>query len=191
MSRASVLALSGVLCFLPLTACSEDTVATPSPTNQTSSRAAPSSTPAPTEPIEPDSSAMPALAEEASTAGAKAFVRYFVQLENEAWRGGSINDLKRLSAAECDVCERLTRFIERTRRAGGFQRGGDWSIRSLFSVPGQSETEPILNVQLTIDEGKFAGSSSAEPEKILSRRVRYDFYLTRSNTGWSITDIQA
>jgi hypothetical protein len=102
--RAVAAAVTSVLCSLALTACSNGAdTATPARPSTTSPSTAPTTThpdtsQRPTEPV------MPALAKRHSTAGAKAFIRYFVAVLNYSYSIPLSRPLRHVSASECHVC---------------------------------------------------------------------------------------
>jgi len=103
--------------------------------------AACSSDPAPREPDPPASSApatptvaaptMPPQASEDSPEGAAAFVKHYVDVLNYAAATGDVEELTHLSSESCDGCQRYITLYQETYEAGGYFKGGDWTIGDL------------------------------------------------------------
>lgn len=119
-------ALGVVVPLLVLGGCSNDDpeprIAPPETTSPTDT-GSPTSTP--TGPVEPT---MPAIAKQHSAAGAKAFVRYYLDIVNFAQASGDLATLKTLGDRGCGACSAGVRFLERTFSAQGVIRGGSVTL---------------------------------------------------------------
>ncbi len=97
MRRAISAAVTSAVCCLALGSCSSRahsaTPAHASTTSPSTASVSPDTSRRPTEPV------MPALAKEHSTAGAKAFIRYFVTVLNYSHHAHPTATLRTLSAA--------------------------------------------------------------------------------------------
>lgn len=69
---------------------------------------------------------VPPLARTNSLRGARAFVTYFLELQNYALRTGQTAELRQAIAPECFMCLALPNLIESTYRGGGRIEGGQW-----------------------------------------------------------------
>lgn len=121
---------------LLLSGCSDDE---PTPefsddVTASSTAADPSTTPvtesSPTAPVEP---ALPAEAEEATKAGAEAFVRYYVELIDFAQASGDVRGLTDAASRSCGTCSAGARSIERIHERGGRIAGGTHDVSRLSS----------------------------------------------------------
>ncbi|MEP6667274.1 MAG: DUF6318 family protein, partial [Nocardioidaceae bacterium] len=106
MRRAVVAFIALGLCALGLAACTDDTARTPTSTTSETSPTDPpsSSTPSTTEPTSPAPPELPDAAKEKTPAGAKAFIRFYVDVVNAAWKSQSSKQLRSLATRSCSVC---------------------------------------------------------------------------------------
>lgn len=119
------LALAAVL---TLSACSSDDPepkVAPTPSAATSSVATSPST----EPTNPQAE-LPN-----SPAGARAFVRRWVDLVNEAQASGQTTQLEAASDERCTACSGILKEIRRIYDGGGRIDGGDWRVGKIRELP--------------------------------------------------------
>lgn len=110
------LAAGLVAAGLVLSGCGGSPEPSPAPKPTTSTSPSPSATPSP-----------PALPEAAKAkAGAEAMVRHFLTALNYSGRTGNTEPLRNSYVALCTKCEGIADGIDKTYRAGGYYRGGDW-----------------------------------------------------------------
>jgi hypothetical protein len=193
MRRAVASALISGLC-LTLTACSHHEAAGPPPTGHDST--GPSVTgPATTgstssDPPRDTPPVMPPLAKEKSTAGAKAFIRYFVEVLNYSHVAESTQRLRRLSASDCAVCKAIASAIEEMRRRGGRQEGAEWVILGLGSLPSSESNLFNLVADIRINRGSTRRSSGAQIQHIRAAQVHDDFFLVWQTGTWLLRDLR-
>lgn len=149
----------------------------------------PSSTSNPPGPDELQPPPLPPLAQEKSTAGAKAFVRYFVDTLNYAWESGSGSALSNLAASSCVVCKNVADGIDEVIRRGGDKEGGRWHTMALIPVPGQRVADAIINASIKIDPSRFTRSSNARVVQTPRRSTRFDFRLRWDGGVWRVADL--
>ncbi len=203
MRRALASALTCAVCCLTLAACSSDEVNVPfgdssNPSGATTSAPATSTSPAtpstttattssdsghPTAPV------MPALARQQSTAGAKAFIRYFVAVFNYAFHTGRSTPLTSISSADCRVCQRLVEVVDKNQRLGGYQVGGDWFPGKLSRVPTEPLTAPVILAEIHIRRGYFKTSAAGSRHAILPADLNHEFRLRWQSSRWVLTDL--
>jgi hypothetical protein len=99
--------------------CGGDPKADPSPSTST---APPSVTPTPTPPALPDAAKL------ADTAGAIAFVKYYVDAVNHATGTGDTSALRGASSAGCESCRGVLAKVDDLYSAGGHSEGGVWRL---------------------------------------------------------------
>ncbi len=198
MRRALASALTSGLCCVILVACSNDGAtgpvessnrstgpATSTPTTPATATATTSSDPAGvTEPV------MPALAREKSTAGAKAFVKYYINVYNYAFLASDSERLARISVSACTICRRLVRIVDNNKRRGGYQIGGEWLPRRLSVVPSQPKYAPIVIGALRITSGYYKASASDRHHTITAENALHEFRLRWTSGGWQLTDLR-
>lgn len=177
------------LLALALTACTADDdpdATPPSPTVATRSTSA-SSAPA-TDPKAPPE--LPPAAREKTTAGAKAFVRYYVEVINFGFTNNASEPLRASSSRSCKVCEELARTIERNKRGGGGQVGGTWSPVDVSFVHGVPAARPVAVTALDIAKGYYTEEAGGPRHPIRTKRIIYEFWLQRFEGSWVISDVR-
>ncbi len=198
MRRALRVALTGGLCCLTLVGCSSGDVGSPAEppgsftslittTPPTTTSTTPT-TPGP--PGEATRPVMPALAKEKSTAGAKAFVRYYIDALNYGFHSSHSRLLAAASAGTCYVCHKLVRVIDKNHHLGGYQVGGDWIPKRFVTVPSEPLEASIILVEILIDPGFYRASSTDTRHKIKTGHVNHEFRLRWLPTGWVLTDLR-
>lgn len=193
--RRYVAACLALLCCVALAGCTSETSATggrttmtpPATSEPTTSTTAP--TTATTTAGDPQAPKMPPLAKKQSTAGAKAFVKYYVASLNYSWATGQGLPIRRLSAQSCIACSSLANTIDKFTAAGGFQRGADWHVRRIELVPTQSARLPIARSIIHVDSGRWRSSSSGRLHQIDPMRARDDFHLIWVRGEWRMTNV--
>lgn len=201
-------AILGTACCLALSACSRESVAgppetTPTPSTSISTPSTTSMSPSTTSVSTPSTSPtttgqepptqpprLPALAKEKSSAGAKAFVQYYIEVLNSAWATESSASIRKNAADGCKVCAGLAGLVDSVSRRGGYQHGGLWTPVSMFSVPTQPDDKPILITKIQIARGSWLKSAGSTPEPIRAKSVAYDFYLEWRGSRWVVADIK-
>ena len=153
-----------------LGACQQPEVLEPDPS------ASPSATtsPAPT---------MPAQAREDSDEGAVAFVRYWLDVSNDAARSGSTEALEAVSDDSCEGCRSYIELYEEIHKNGGSLEGGDRRFEE--AEVRYSETRPtIVIADLISDAGTETDSAGATPRDVAASRTTVAFELNRLEGGW-------
>lgn len=185
-----VAALLGMICLVATTACSGDSAADPAPSKTpTSAVVTTSSSPAATTPATPKPPEMPSLAKEKSTAGAKAFVRYYVEALNYSWTVGRGTFLRTLSTRSCGACQDLADVIDRFAAHGGYQRGAEWRVDAITLVPTQPLNEPIARCAVRVAIGSWRASASTRVHRIHSALTHDDFHLAWTRGQWRMMDV--
>jgi hypothetical protein len=126
---------------------------------------------------------MPALAREQSRAGAKAFVRHYIELINYAWASGRTDELKALAAASCAVCRKSALSIEHVFTAGGSKTDGEWSVSAIAVLPTEPLQQPVVDAAISIAAGSLKESASSAPVSIQPSSSHLTFRLEWKD-GW-------
>jgi len=168
----------GAALVLALAGCGGDPNADP-----TTRPSGPVTTPASTTPSPP---AMPEAAKADTSAGAIAFVRYYVSVFNHAQATGSTDNLKALSSARCVDCEAAINGLSDIYGAGGQIIGG-----SLLPGPGTAEenkAEHVWLVLVRIDSSPqtVTTATGAEPTELPGGRRSMEFSLIRTAGSWKV-----
>ena len=129
---------------------------------------------------------MPALAKDDSRAGAKAFVRYYVDIINFSWAADSTRRLRQLSDSSCQGCRAAADGIDEVTTAGGYRRGTNWTSREIFLVPLQPASAPIANVAVHVSRGVFKESKREAAQEIEPGIRRFDFHLEWRGGTWLV-----
>lgn len=183
---------TAAVCGLLLLGCSNDSAAsTPTPPTTTSSSTSPSS-PSPTTTSDaPPSRApqLPALAKEESIAGAKAFVRFYMQAINYSWHARNGALLRQHSTVRCVSCRGLARTMDDLRTNGGFSKGGDWLVTSASQTPLQPQDMPIIHTSITATRGSWRKSSTDHVRQIKPEKIYVDVHLRWVSGRWRVTSM--
>lgn len=172
-----------VAVVLPLTACSgdepEDPAATLPPVTAT-----PSPTAAAGE--------VPDEATEPTPEGAAEFASYFAVAVPEAYKARDPELIRKLSAADCETCQRYINSIETITRRGA-DINDSYSVEVLDAVaptlePGAASTQVTLFLKIgdfvvTAPDGSELAREAADDQ------VVQDFSLVRGPDGWLIQEI--
>lgn len=134
--------------LLTLGACSSD------PEPKEPKRTATSATPTATVPT------MPAQAKEDTPEGAAAFVKHYIDVFNYAARTGDVEELSRLSSPTCEGCQSYIKLYRDTYKAGGYFKGGDWTLSDVELEVADEVTNVFALVRS--DAGTRRESSTAE-----------------------------
>ncbi len=192
MSR-TLTALLGLVCCLTMSACTGDDVSAAPPTTTASSSTSmsPPTTPTPAStsqtPQEPQPPKLPAVAKEMSPAGAKAFVKYYIDAVNYAWLTQSTELLKTLSTAECLQCTGIAEGFDRIQQHNGETEGAIWRPKALVLIPFQPDEAPIVNVAIATSRGRWKPSATSPWRPIQPSITHWDMHLSRAESHWVMT----
>lgn len=192
MHRVAVGALLASLCLPAVTACSGDpSQAAPetSPSTVSLTLTTPPTAPTSSPSTAPVTSALPPLAKTESSAGANAFVRFYMDVINRSWhaRWGSL--VRRYSDADCVSCRGIASSMDKIREDGGFYRGGDWIVTSTTPVPLQESSRPIIHTAVTVTAGAWKRSEADRLRRIRADKMYIDVHLVWSQPGWRVVSM--
>src|SRR4051812_31772774 len=122
---------------------------------------------------------LPALAREHTNAGAKAFVRYYIDVLYYAWLESKPLALRRFTPKVCSVCTDSATVLKRRPRRGGTQTGGSFRIRNV-AVTGSDRLGDYLlvaNIKSLAGRSRAAESSPFTP-------IHKDAYMLVIHLGW-------
>lgn len=123
MLRFAAAAATSLMLLTSLSGCGGDPPAAQAQPSRTPT--SPSSSPTPTPP------ALPAAAKRNTKAGAKAFVRHYIDLINYAQATGSTAHLAQAESKACGSCKNGRHYLNGVYRPGGEIIGGAWKIRRM------------------------------------------------------------
>jgi hypothetical protein len=133
---------------------------------------------------------MPPLAREKSRAGAKAFVRHYIDVINYSWTSLRTARLASLGAADCADCDAIVTRIDEVEKAGGYKRGAKWHATAMTVIATQGIQDPIVQVLVKIDQGKFLDHKGGTVQAIDATQTYMDFELTRRARMWAVTNVE-
>jgi hypothetical protein len=181
--RRSVIA---VAVLVVLAGCGGAPKVSPSPTPSS-----PVTSPVSTTPTPP---AMPDAAKANTKAGAIAFVRHYVSIQNYASLHGDTAALRKLASPACDSCQSIVRLIEKVYSAGGRIEGDGWTVTRARNaeLPASPRSVRYVDVSLQIAEQSIYASPSATPSRYNGNDHRLmTFGLTREQGNWQVASILA
>lgn len=181
------LLLGAAALALVLAGCGGDPESTPSPevTLTTPVDASPSASPAPT---------LPAAAQANTKAGAIAFVKHYVGVQNSASSSGKTDELKSLTLGSCEECAAIAQLIDRIHASAGRIEGEGWHVLSAApaSVNNPADDMTYIDVGLRVSQQTILESPGATPSTFAGNPRRpMTFALVRSDNGWKVARIIA
>jgi hypothetical protein len=183
VAMASALAFGLVACSAeadPQTTPSATTPTTPSPTSPSASE----TTAEPQGPAEPT---LPPAAKASGTAGAGAFVRYYIRLLNFASRTGDVRRL-RTAADNCDGCRKYEKLFASTYSRGGSFTGNLWTPYGITVV--RERHQYVVLTVVKAGAGKYRPRVGAKAQTLKPDRYSLRFTLKRVRGTWSITSFE-
>jgi hypothetical protein len=184
--RDRVLVVAAVV-TLTLAACASGEPAAPTPSTGVTTQ---TEAPATAEPAPTDSAQavpeVPAAAQKQDRPGAGAFVRYWFDLVNHAYRTGNTEPLKSLSDSDCKTCKSVVSSIEEAYSDGGSITGGH--IQVLVAVAAPLEPDGIAIVSTVYEQQPMkvlkadgaVASNHTDPE-----RATIAFYAKYQEGRWT------
>jgi hypothetical protein len=176
----------GFALLLVVAGCGSDPKADPSPSPSSAVTSPVSTTPSPP--------AMPDAAKENTKAGAIAFVRHYVSVQNYASFHGDTVPLRGLISSECVSCRSIAALIEKVYSAGGRIEGEGWTITRArnANVPGSRKDVSYVDVSLNIARQTIYASPGATPSSYGGNEHRLmTFGLTHEHGAWQVASIVA
>jgi hypothetical protein len=133
---------------------------------------------------------LPSLAREHSNAGAKAFVRYYIDVLNYADASGDPAPLRDAATPQCQICKILSTAVEEIARSGGTQIGGEWILREVRTLP-HSGNQANMLVGIHIRVGITRRTRESPPHRSGPTNVTYEFQLRWERRLWLMHDLRA
>jgi hypothetical protein len=120
----------------------------------------------------------------------QAFVRYYVQVLNDATADGDTQRLREISAQHCKSCHAMRRTIERIYRAGGHIESNGWIIKQI-KLLGQ-QADGIIDVGLTVTVGRerVIPSQGAPPQSHAAATHGFLVGLEQMQSGWRVGSLE-
>jgi hypothetical protein len=192
MRRA--LAAAAVLAFAlspVLAGCTDDDGQSPTPTDSSPPPSGHTTTPGSTtsDPVD-EPPVLPDAAKAQTTAGAKAFVSYFVDTVNYGYLQQNPAPLDEASGRTCLVCQALVKNIDSLRRQGGRQVDGQWEVTKVNSLAATGDQERVLLSTVKIHPGRSRASADEEFKPIHRSTTFYEFHVVWSRGHWLATDLR-
>lgn len=187
----------GMLLCVPLVACSADgdddpaDSGLPSKHETTAPTTEPSPTPTATEPSDPSASPAPSIpgaARKPGRAGAKAFVRFYVELENYARHTGDVAPLRTYSHPQCGGCNYFLRYYRGLYDRGGWIKGGDRTITTFDRVvPATAPHDMYVRISGRTESGTYRKRQGSSASTGHGERFTLLFWLVREPHGWRVS----
>ena len=124
-----------------------------------------------------------------SEAGAIAFVKYFLELNNLAYMRSDPELLRRVSAIGCEVCESLIADVEELQRLGRHYNQPVVALDSAKYLGANSSTQFLVSAQVTQQRSSVVDSDGkvilTDPKKVLKRT----FEVTWQSGSWLVSAV--
>jgi hypothetical protein len=129
---------------------------------------------------------MPAAAAENTRAGAIAFVRYYIEVFNDAQSTGRTDLLEKLSDPECGDCKAAINGLKKLYEGGGQIVGG--SLRAGPATAAHNDAERKWLILVRVDSGPQSVKTAAtsEPKQMPGGRRSMEFAVRHENDGWKV-----
>lgn len=185
--RAMPLLAALVLAAVTVSSCTSD-APTPKPLATSSSTASPAPTalsPATTV----TAPTMPAEARGPSRSSADAFVGHWIDVLDYSGPAGQTDELRRISASQCQDCNTIATLIESVARKHGRIAGDGWRLLSVR--PGASDRPGFTVVDATVQvrPQTLVTRRGASPKRFAGGVRHKEFWLTHSARGWRLVHL--
>lgn len=136
---------------------------------------------------------LPDAAQQKTTDGAIAFVKYYVAVVNFAGSKPQLGLVKGLSLDTCDTCERwessAAYFVQHGQRIVGDQlpRGAGWDVRA--NLLDQSPPAAHIAVSFASADIPIRSANGSQTTQRVDSAVEV-FLLRWTGTGWLVSDVQ-
>ncbi|MET0821026.1 MAG: DUF6318 family protein, partial [Aeromicrobium sp.] len=130
---------------------------------------------------------MPPQASEDSPEGAAAFVKHYVDVFNYAAATGDVKELSRLSAPDCEGCQKYIDLYRDTYAAGGYYRGGDWKIGVLNLRRTSSET--FATTQVESGGATYKTDKNAPEQRSATDRIEITFGVSGAGSERRVSQL--
>jgi hypothetical protein len=152
------------------------------------SPSADATTPTGSAPTKSSPTSLPAAATKPGRAGARAFVRSYVNLENYAKDTGDIEPLRRYSHPQCGGCNDYIRFYQDWYKRGGWFKNGDRTISSFDRVvPAAAPHDMYVRISGFQKVGTYRERRKAPVETARRERYTWLIWLIREPHGWRVS----
>ena len=166
-------------CLAVLTGCDSNPSPAPLPRESPSPS---SSSPSPT--ATPPT--LPAAAKGTSETAARAFARHYFAQINFAARTGDTTQLQALAASSCESCEAIATNIDTVYAAGGSITTDGWKLRSIATVPLQSERRPIFDLAVFVSPETVVPKAGSEAQDFNGGKRPMTMYLAMAGSSWRV-----
>jgi hypothetical protein len=133
----------------------------------------------------------PAEAREKTSAGAAAFVRFYIGLINDAYRTGASEPLRKYAGPTCDSCMSIAAAVDDIYENGGHSEGGQLTIKALTPTGVTEGVQPTVVV--LANKTRFqqfdADGTGTDTVAAEERRLYFDLDWTRSS--WLVHGIRS
>ena len=171
---------------LALTGCGGDDAPTAPSDSRTSASASPSAEPTTANPtVAPPT--LPAEAQTPDAAGAEAFIRYYFQALDYAYRTGDLATVLPLRDEACVACKSSEETVAQGFENGGHIEGGDITVSDVTVTPGDSADGLEARVVLQQSAGTLLTETGSEADTITpSQDLLVGMILHYQAGVWSI-----
>lgn len=161
-----------------LVSCSDD--------EPTSDPQEPTSSATPTDRVPPTP---PQESRESTGAGARAFVRFWVESFNYAMQTGDTADFRPLSSEECASCTEISKLIEEIYGPGGHVESDGWLIERFTRTSMAGNSKASVRVLITLSPEVIHRAGQKKPDHRTGGEATATFALWRRNSGWRVSNV--
>jgi hypothetical protein len=132
---------------------------------------------------------MPAEARGTSKKSAKAFVRYYFVLINNAITTGDTEPLLRYGRDGCQSCSTIAENVDEIYDAGGSIKSLGWGLKGIYAVPQQPRSRPVFDLDVRLSPQEVRPRSGAKVKHYEGGKQPMTIHLSRQKDGWTVTQL--
>ncbi|WP_445263001.1 DUF6318 family protein [Pseudokineococcus sp. 1T1Z-3] len=163
------------------------TPAAPAPTTSLPPEASTAPDPAPTE----TAPTLPPEARSGDAVGAEAFIRYWFEVSNYAYRTGDTSAIGAISDATCATCANVVENLDRTYDAGGSVEGGQVHVHGVSALDpgpdGRVVTRTSFEQSAVLD--RSSDGSTVKPEVPATGMLYPQVTVVWGGQEWNMVEI--
>jgi hypothetical protein len=130
-----------------------------------------------------------AEARDATAAGARAFVRYWIESFNYAMQTGETAEFRLLFTRSCDSCSGIVQLIDDIYEPGGHVQSDGWLVKRFSGTSMRSDSEAAVHVQVILSAQVIQRAGEKNPDRRAGGQGSATFFLTRDHSGWRVANV--
>ncbi|MGH3386782.1 MAG: DUF6318 family protein, partial [Nocardioidaceae bacterium] len=166
--------------------CSDD--AEPKAKPRATPSASKSASPSPTPTAKPPT--VPASASQRTDRAAIDFARYFIDVLNYTSISGDTTELTAIVSADCESCQNIVKSTDEVYAAGGYLRGGAWTVKSQSVFRPDKRPARIVSFEIRAAKQEYKAATDVAVEHIKGGDEVVNVHVSPSRKSWIVTQMQ-